>query len=80
VLLCNGEIGALTVVIPGYFRGFRELHRASVGFIVFVCPSVRLFVYPHGTTRLPMNGYLFEAFLKGCRENYIFLKSDDNNG
>jgi hypothetical protein len=44
------------------------------------CLSVR----PHGTTRLPLDGYscnwMFEHFLKTCREILVSLKHRKNNG
>jgi len=42
------------------------------------CLSVRLAVHPHGTTRLPLNGFpcnlTFEYFSKICWENASFIK------
>ena len=42
-----------------------------------VCLSVRPSVRPHGTTRLPLDGFLwnfiFECFSKICRENAICI-------
>jgi hypothetical protein len=50
-----------------------------------VCLSVlRQSVRPHGTSWLPVNGFLwnliFEYFSKICREVQVSLKSDKNNG
>lgn len=42
MLLCNEEIGSLPVVIPVYFRGFRELHGASIGLIMSVYVYLRI--------------------------------------
>jgi hypothetical protein len=38
---------------------FEKLRKATISFVVFVCPSVSLSVRcPHGTTRLPLHGFL----------------------
>jgi len=55
-----------------YFR--RKLRKATMSFIVSVCPSV----CPHGTTRLPLDGFsrnfIFEYFSKIYWENWSFIK------
>jgi hypothetical protein len=55
-----------------------KLRKATISFIMFVRPSPCRSVYSHGTTRLPLDGYLwhliFENFLKICRKNSSFIK------
>jgi hypothetical protein len=49
-----------------FLGAFTKLRKATVGFAI----SVRLSVHPHGTTRLPMDGFfvIFYDFSKFCRE------------
>jgi hypothetical protein len=48
---------------------FAKLRKATVSFVMSVCPSVR----PHGTTRLPLDevswNLMKKDFWKICREN-----------
>jgi hypothetical protein len=50
------------------------LWKVNISFIMSVCPSV----HPHGTTRLPLDGSLwnliFEYYLKICWENLSLIK------
>jgi hypothetical protein len=60
---------------------FAKLRKATINFVM----SVRLFVCPHGTTRLPLDGFswnlIFESFSKICRKKIrVSLKSDKNKG
>jgi hypothetical protein len=36
---------------------FAKLRKATINFVMPVLPSARLSVYPHGTTRLPLEGF-----------------------
>ena len=49
---------------------FAKLRKATISFVMSVCP--------HGTTRLPLNGFcwnlIFETSSKICRENSDFTK------
>ena len=59
-----------------FLRAFAELHKATISFAMSVRPSVG----PHGRTRLPPDGFLwnvtFEYFSKIFRENSSFIKCD----
>ena len=65
---------------PGVFLGsFAKLRKATISFVVFVCPSV----CPRGTTLLPLDGFLrkfiFEYFSKKKFEKIqVLLKSVKN--
>jgi len=52
--------------------------KATVSFVISVCPSVR----PHGTARLPLDGFslnlIFGYFSKICLEGQVSLKSDNS--
>ena len=66
---------ALSVrVLSSFLGAFAKLRKATISFVMSVCLSVR----PHGTTRLPLDGFLwnliFEDFSKICRENSSFIK------
>ena len=45
---------------------FAKFRKATISFVVSVCPFIRLFVLPRGTTLLPLNGFslnlIFENF------------------
>ena len=67
----------LTHVSDEQFLGaFAKLRKATT--------SLAMSVSPHGTTRLPLDGFLrnfiFEYFWKICREIQVSLKYDNNNG
>jgi len=57
-----------------FLGAFAKLRKASISCVM----SVRLFVCPHGTTRLPLDGFswivVFEYFSKNCREDSRFIK------
>ena len=57
---------------------FVKLRKATITFVIFVCPSFHPSVCPHATTRLPMDGFswnlIFEDFLEICRENSSLIK------
>ena len=36
---------------------FEKLRKASISFVMSVCPSVRPSVFPYGTTRLSLEGF-----------------------
>jgi hypothetical protein len=65
------------------FRRIRKLSKSDF-LLRHVCPSVCLFVRPHGTIRLPLDGVslnlIFVYFSKICRENSSFLMSDKYSG
>jgi len=65
-----------TIKCPGFYSRSQNCEKRLLG---SYCLSVR----PHGTTRLPLNGFSWnlvcEDFSKLWREN-ISLKSDKNNG
>jgi len=57
-----------------FLGAFAKLCKATVSFVMSVFPSD----IPHGTTRLPQDGFslnlLFDYFSKICRENPSFIK------
>jgi hypothetical protein len=59
---------------------FAKFRRASISFVMSVCPSV----CPHGTTRLTVDGFrcnlLFGYFSKMCREALSLMIMGKNNG
>jgi hypothetical protein len=64
-----------------HFLGmFAKLWKAAVSLIM----SVRLSIHPHGTVRLPLDGFSWNLslnfFSKSCRENASFINLDKNNG
>ena len=59
---------------------FRALGKATISFVMSVCPSVR----PHGTTRFPpyelvRNFDIFTVFRKSVQKIQVALKSGKNN-
>jgi hypothetical protein len=54
---------------------YAKLRKTTISFVISVRPSVS----PHATTRLPMEGFLwnliFEDLSKICRENSSFIKT-----
>jgi len=63
------------IIISGGFAKFRQ---TTISFVTTVCLSVYLSVCPHGTTRLPLDGFSLnvkcEYFWKIRRENSSYLK------
>ena len=63
---------------PAFLDAFAKLRKAIITSVMYVCLYVCLFFRPHGTTRVPMyefsRNFLFECFLKICRENSSFVK------
>jgi hypothetical protein len=62
-------------VIRHFFKGaFAELRKATINFIM----SVSSFVYSHGTTRLPLDGFscnmIFVDSSKICRRSSVLIK------
>jgi hypothetical protein len=57
---------------------FVKLRKATISFVMSVCPSFHPSVRPHGTTRLPTDGFswnlIFEDFLEICRKNSSLTK------
>ena len=57
---------------------FAKLTKGTLNFVRCVCrsvrPSVCLCDRPHGTARLPLNGFSFKEFLTVCRENLMLVK------
>ena len=57
---------------------FAELRKATVSFVMSVCPSVRL---EHlGSHWTDFHEIRYDYFSKTYREDSIFIKSDQNNG
>jgi hypothetical protein len=54
------------------------MRKATISFVMSVCLSVCLAVWPHETTRLPLDGFswnlIFDYFLKMCRAASSFIK------
>jgi hypothetical protein len=65
---------ALVIWIWLFLGAFAKLRKATVSFVMSVCPSV----CPRGTTRLPLDGFswnlTFDYFSIICRENSSFIK------
>jgi len=63
-----------------FLGAFAKSREASVSFVM----SVRVYVRPHGTAPLPLNGFswnlIFERFSKIFREIKLSLKSDNYKG
>ena len=63
-----------------FFGALAKLRKANISLIMPLCPSVR----PHGTTRLPLDGFscnlIFDVFRKSLEKISGPLKSDKNNG
>jgi hypothetical protein len=55
---------------------FERLWKATIRFVISVCPSVCLTISPHETNRLPLELFawnlIFEYFSKNCRHNSSF--------
>jgi len=53
---------------------FAKLRKSAISIVMSVCPSV----CPHGTTRLPLNGFsrnlIFECFRKTVKKVQIFIQ------
>jgi hypothetical protein len=58
-------------------RRLRKIAKSNY-YLRYICPSVHLSIYPNGTTRLTLDGFsrnfIFEDFVKMCRENSILIK------
>ena len=69
-------------VVQLFLGAFGKLRTATVSFVMSIRPSVRASVYPHATTRLPLDGFcwnlLFETFSKICTENSRIIKIRQN--
>jgi len=50
-----------------------ELRNPTINFVTSLCPSIRLSVRPHGTTRLPFDEFSLNLILR------IFIKFDIEN-
>jgi hypothetical protein len=55
---------------------FAKLRKVTVSFVMFVCSSVCLSVYPDGTTRLPLDGFslnlIFQFFFENTSRKFKF--------
>ena len=60
-----------------FIGAFAKLQQVTISFVMS-CRSVCLYVCPHGTTQLPLDGFswdlMFEYFLKMCQENSSFIE------
>ena len=72
----NWIFGGVHLLFLGRFRGIAK----SDILLRHVCPPVRPSVFPHGTTRLPLDGFSCSIFRIVVQKNQISLKSDKNNG
>ena len=43
--------------IHAFLDAFAKLRKATISFVISVCPIVCPSVRPHGTTRLPLDGF-----------------------
>ena len=62
-----------------FLGAFAKLRKAIISFVMSVCLSAR----PHGTTRLPMEGFskkfIFEVLRNFVEEIQVPLKPEKNN-
>ena len=65
---------------PLHFRSVCKLRKATISFIMSVCPSV----YPNGATRLPLGGFtlnlIFHLFRKSGQKIPFSLKNEKKTG
>ena len=69
---CNGDY-------KQFLGTFTKFQKATVNFIMFVCPSLCL----HGTPWLPLDifsGYMIIFFFKSVEKIEVLLKFDKNDG
>ena len=63
---------------------FTKLWKVTISFIMSVCPSVSVRVWPHGTTWLPLDEFswnlIFEYLSKFVRKIQVSLKSEEITG
>jgi len=68
----------INVCFLWFVIAFLKSRKATVSFLMFVCPSACLPVGPHGTTRLPLDRFLrnltSKYFSKIFRQNSSFIK------
>ena len=65
-----------------FIRRVRKVRKATISFVMPLCPSVylsvRLYIRPHGIIRFPLNGhswnFTFEYFSKSCWGTSSFVK------
>jgi hypothetical protein len=85
VMLINLNLSDQNMFTPErltfFFLVFANLRKATISFVVTVHPFVR--VYPHGTTRFPLDGnwrnLVFEYSFKSIGKISVSLKSDKKN-
>jgi hypothetical protein len=65
-----------------YSSFFAKFRKATISFLMSVCPSVCLSVFPHGKTRLPFNGISRHnnIFRKSAKKIYFSLKYAKDSG
>ena len=70
----------MKVLLKSFLGAFAKLRKAIISFVI----SVRSSVCPHGTTRLPLDGFdeiwYLLIFRKSVEKFQVSLKSDRNNG
>jgi hypothetical protein len=63
-----------------FLGAFSNVRKAPISFVMSIRPSV----CPHGSTRLPLDGFawdlILEFFRKSVEKIQVLLKSDKNNG
>ena len=74
-LLLSSYFSTQSCHIRGFLGVFAKLPKATISFFMFVLPSV----FPHGTTRLPLDSFswnlTFEYFSKNCSWSSSFIKN-----
>jgi hypothetical protein len=75
---CRGNLGSAVGKSERFLGEFEKLRKATVSFVMSVRPSV----CPHGTTRLPLDGFLFKMSISrlSVEKIQISLKPDTNKG
>jgi hypothetical protein len=81
-------VAAQYLTLKQFLGAFEKLRKITISFVMSVhlpaCLSVCPSFLPHGTTRLPLDGFalnlIFDYFWKICRENSRLINSDKNNG
>jgi len=87
----SGVVSALIrllviILLTLLIRAFAKLRKATVSFVMSVCPFYRLClsVRPHGTTQLPRDGFprnlIFYCISKIVEKIQVLLKSEKING
>ena len=67
-------------VLIFFLGAFAKFRKAAISFVMSIRSSIR----PHGTTRLPLDGFswnlIFDYFSKVLENIQVSLKSEKNNG